>query len=258
MLRSLQFPMHTASENKYRRQHVMVSASKTKKQRGEVRLFMRQLPLVKRMAQGAPNRFEIKLIRIACAELDFVNLCGAMKGVQDEVAEWIGLDDRDPLIRWDFLQQRCKKGFYGVRVEVRDQEQGEDKIIVLGSPIAFLGPPAQSTGHGRTRAEATPKKRKKAAVGSPVKPKEQAPIVYVTGAYVPPWRSLDDGLELVELRAFENVDPAPPKALVAGPDGRKHELFRAGKFTVEDMGTIWLFAAEGFDPDEWQLARVES
>ena len=228
MLRAIQFPMHTASENKYRRQHAMVSATKTRKQRADVRLFLRQLSTPQRTVNGAINRFDVKLIRIAVAELDFSNLVGALKGVQDEVAEWIGLDDRDPLFRWDFLQQPCKKGFYGVRVEVRDLEHGEDKLVVLGAPTAVLGAPAQSSGRGRPRAEAGGARPKKprakplpvpaARLGDLAPPPQPAPITapvqkqkalaFVRSAAVLPWKQPSaEELELTELPAFENVDP---------------------------------------------------
>lgn len=278
MLRAIQFPMHTASENKYRRQHAMVSASKTKKQRADVRLFLRQLSTPQRVVEGSMNRFDVKLIRIAVAELDFSNLVGALKGVQDEVAEWIGLDDRDPLFRWDFLQQPCKKGFYGVRIEVRDLEQGEDRVVVLGAPTAVLGAPAQSSGRGRPRAEAGDARPKKtrakslpmaaARLGDLAPPpppvtitapaQRQKALAFVRSAAILPWEQPSTGeLELTELPAFENVDPAPARAHVRAPNGDRVVITRRGLFDVDGLGKTWLFAPEStaFNPATWGLER---
>lgn len=277
MLRAIQFPMHTASENKYRRQHAMVSASKTRKQRADVRLFLRQLSTPQRVVDGALNRFDVKLIRIAVAELDYSNLVGALKGVQDEVAEWIGLDDRDPLFRWDFLQQPCKMGFYGVRIEVRDLEKGEDKIVVLGAPTAVLGAPAQSSGRGRPRAGADRARAKKPRtkplpvpaarlgdLGPPPPPvtltapaQKQKALAFVRSAAILPWQQTADELELTELPAFENIDPAPARAHVRAPNGDRVVITRRGRFDVEGLGMTWLFAPESaaFDPATWGLER---
>lgn len=265
MLRSITFPMHTASENKYRRQHAMISARKTKKQRDEVQVFLRQLPPVPRAVDNKPNRFEVNLIRIAVSELDFSNLVGAFKGIQDEVAAWIGLDDRDPRITWDWLQQPCKKGYYGVRVEVRDAEQREDKIVVLGPTPHVKGPAARSTGRGRARdmdgaadgLVAPRRARSRTPVLVP-RARPQEPITFVCSAAVLPWKQDGDELVLTELPALENVEPAPERTEARGPDGSRITITRRGKFRVEPFGTCWLFAPEGqpFDADDWGLERT--
>lgn len=272
MLRSIQFPMHTASENKYRRQHAMVSAQKTKKQRADVRLFLRQLPAPKLHVNGAPNTFTVRLIRIAVGELDFVNLCGALKGVQDEVAAWIGLDDRDPRIDWDFLQHPCKgsgkraaPNYCGVRIEVRDGEVAEDRVVVLGDSPVFLAAPARSHGRGRpvkSAVELVEAAKPKAKRGSRqiVAPKEGAPtMIYVKSAFVAPWEQVDGELVLTEIPAFENVEPPPHRATVRAPDQTQIKLNNVGTFDVDGLGVTWLFAPAGhaFDPTAWGLKRIE-
>lgn len=59
------------------------------------------------------------MARIAPRQLDDDNLQRAMKAVRDQVAELIGVDDRDPRIIWEYGQERGAAREYAVRVEVR-------------------------------------------------------------------------------------------------------------------------------------------
>ena len=43
------------------------------------------------------------------------NLNASMKGVRDQVAEWLGVNDRDPRVKWLYAQRREKA--WGVGVE---------------------------------------------------------------------------------------------------------------------------------------------
>lgn len=49
--------------------------------------------------------------------LDTDNLLSSQKGVRDQIATWLGVDDRDPRVTWEYAQERARE--YGVRVEVR-------------------------------------------------------------------------------------------------------------------------------------------
>lgn len=57
----------------------------------------------------------ITLTRIAPSNgLDDDNLAGAMKGIRDSVAEWLGVDDRHrDVVRYEYRQER---GGWGVRI----------------------------------------------------------------------------------------------------------------------------------------------
>jgi hypothetical protein len=48
--------------------------------------------------------------------LDDDNLRGSLKGVRDELADWLGVDDRSPLVTWVYAQNRAKH--WGVEVSV--------------------------------------------------------------------------------------------------------------------------------------------
>ena len=58
----------------------------------------------------------VKLTRISPRELDDDNLRPALKSVRDGVADWLNIDDRDPLVKWEYGQEKGKPK--GVRVEV--------------------------------------------------------------------------------------------------------------------------------------------
>lgn len=48
------------------------------------------------------------------------NLPGSLKHIVDEVASWMGVDDRDELVEWRTEQAR---GPWGVRVKIEDRER---------------------------------------------------------------------------------------------------------------------------------------
>jgi len=63
----------------------------------------------------------VTLTRIAPSNgLDDDNLAGSLKSVRDQVAEWLGVDDRDrKTVRYEYEQER---GPWGVRIEWRAKE----------------------------------------------------------------------------------------------------------------------------------------
>lgn len=60
----------------------------------------------------------VLMVRIAPRKLDDDNLAGALKGVRDAVAQWLGLDDADPLVTWKCGQEKGKAGQHAVRLEM--------------------------------------------------------------------------------------------------------------------------------------------
>lgn len=47
------------------------------------------------------------------------NLPGGLKATADGVADWLGIDDRDPSVTWRYCQERGRE--YGVRVTVESE-----------------------------------------------------------------------------------------------------------------------------------------
>lgn len=61
----------------------------------------------------------VTLVRISPRPLDDDNLRGALKGVRDEIAKLLGIDDRDPVVRWDYGQRKGKPKEHAVEVDIR-------------------------------------------------------------------------------------------------------------------------------------------
>jgi hypothetical protein len=62
----------------------------------------------------------VLLTREAMRSMDTDGLAASFKGVRDEVAIWLGVDDADPRVEWKY-QQRKAKGFHVV-IEFADRE----------------------------------------------------------------------------------------------------------------------------------------
>ena len=75
----------------------------------------------------APLPCVVTLTRIAPRQMDGDNLQGALKGVRDEVAACLGVDDRDARVTWVYGQERGKAREYGVRVDLgQDDTKRQD------------------------------------------------------------------------------------------------------------------------------------
>ena len=61
----------------------------------------------------------VTLTRVApSAGLDGDNLQGSLKACRDGVADWLGVDDRDPRVTWHYEQRRGGRGEYAVEVSI--------------------------------------------------------------------------------------------------------------------------------------------
>lgn len=91
------------------RLHWAARAAKVKRQRAVVGLMLRAvtrptLPCVVTITRRSPGT------------LDDDNAVSSAKATRDAVAQWLGVDDRSPLVTWAVTQER---GPWGVRVAVR-------------------------------------------------------------------------------------------------------------------------------------------
>ncbi len=96
------------------REHWRVKAARVKRERAMVRLVLSA-------RTPPPLPVTVTLVRCAPRLLDSDNAVGAMKAARDQVAEWLGVDDRDPRVTWRVRQQKAPKLRQGtlVRVEAR-------------------------------------------------------------------------------------------------------------------------------------------
>lgn len=58
-----------------------------------------------------PLPVTVSLTRESVRAMDTDGLAASFKGVRDEVAKWLGLDDADSRVEWKY-QQRKAKGFH--------------------------------------------------------------------------------------------------------------------------------------------------
>ena len=91
------------------RLHWAARAKRVKRQRAVVGLMLRAvdrptLPCVVTITRRSPGT------------LDDDNAVSSAKATRDAVAQWLGVDDRDPRVTWRVEQER---GLWGVRVAVR-------------------------------------------------------------------------------------------------------------------------------------------
>lgn len=95
---------------------------RTKAERAETDVALRrrmgwqaQAAFKRELAAG--GRLVVTLERRGRGTLDDDNLRGALKGVRDEVASWLGINDRDERVRWDYEQSRWRTWSVLVRIE---------------------------------------------------------------------------------------------------------------------------------------------
>lgn len=104
-------PLRTVSESNAH-EHWRVRQRRAKEQRGTTALVMRSL------SRPGPLPLVVTITRIAPRALDSDNLAGSQKHIRDGVADWLGIDDRDPRIEWRYAQERGAPKSYAVRIEV--------------------------------------------------------------------------------------------------------------------------------------------
>lgn len=64
-----------------------------------------------------PSPTLVTITRIAPRLLDGDNLQGAAKAARDGIADWLGMDDRDPRVEWKYEQEKVAKTC-GVRIRI--------------------------------------------------------------------------------------------------------------------------------------------
>lgn len=66
----------------------------------------------------------VTLTRIAPRQLDDDNLRGgSLKSVRDEVAAMLGVDDRDPVVTWEYAQRKGKAKEWAVEVRIEEASE---------------------------------------------------------------------------------------------------------------------------------------
>ena len=95
------------------RQHWRKAAARKRVHRMTARTVLQFHPKPK----GEPELFTITLTRVAPRKLDDDNLASGFKAVRDGVADWLGIDDGSPRIKWQYAQHKSD-GHYTAWVKV--------------------------------------------------------------------------------------------------------------------------------------------
>lgn len=97
------------------RLHWAIKAKLAKDQRTRTRM---SLAAVAESSGAEMLPVTVVLTRIAPRRLDGDNLQSGFKAVRDGVADWLGVDDGNGLIDWQYAQRSGRPGEYAVEVEV--------------------------------------------------------------------------------------------------------------------------------------------
>ncbi len=61
----------------------------------------------------------VTLTRISAGTLDaHDNLKGSLKSILDGIADGLEIKDNDPRVTWRYAQQKCTRGYFGIRVRI--------------------------------------------------------------------------------------------------------------------------------------------
>ena len=107
----LTLPLQTKNPTN-NRQHWRVVWKRSKGERGTACM------LVRAKLNGTALPACVRHTRISAGTLDDDNLRGALKAVRDGVADALGVADNDPRLTFVYGQGKCKRGEFGVRVEI--------------------------------------------------------------------------------------------------------------------------------------------
>lgn len=94
------------------REHYMARHRRVAKEREQTRMIVRSaLP-----SRGLPCK--VTITRLSNGVLDGDNLQGATKAIRDGIADALDIADNDPRIHFFYAQEKCKRGQWGVRIQI--------------------------------------------------------------------------------------------------------------------------------------------
>lgn len=113
---ALEIPLRTVSALNAR-EHWATRARRVKKERAVVGQHLLVL-LSKRVTQLPKFPVQVTLTRVGPRKMDFDNAISGLKGVRDELASFLGVDDGSDLVEWVYRQA---KGPYSVLVRIEER-----------------------------------------------------------------------------------------------------------------------------------------
>jgi len=116
------------------------------------------LPPAREDAAPEPNSITVSLVRISPGYLDDDGLIGGcFVALRDGVATWLGLDDRDARVTFEYLQQGCPVNESACRIVVADLMPGDDEHHIMEGVPTRLAAPVKRAPWGRGGLELEPR-----------------------------------------------------------------------------------------------------
>ena len=107
-------PMVVKSPNVSLWAHWAVNVARIKKERRMVGFYLHKFK------PAPPLPVKVTMIRCAPRELDSDNLVGAFKHTRDEIAAFLGSDDRNPRISWHVEQRKVPRKEAGTLIRIEE------------------------------------------------------------------------------------------------------------------------------------------
>ncbi len=157
MILSIPLTLHVSLNS---REHWATKAKRIKRERSAVAWAFagarRKSQLAQLQAANPVNTWVVTITRIAPRRVDGDNLISRCKGVRDEVARHLGIDDGSEAIDWRYRQEQAPGKVCGVRVEIQTLtavqlerlESIRAEYVAAGlMPALANAPSARSTAH---------------------------------------------------------------------------------------------------------------
>lgn len=110
-------PIKTVNEANGSHGHWRVKASRRKQQRTmSFGMTSMRLPIPCNRDGILPA--VVTMSRMSAGTLDDDNLRVSLKAIRDGIADAFGIADNDTRISWQYAQEKCKRGTYGVRITI--------------------------------------------------------------------------------------------------------------------------------------------
>jgi hypothetical protein len=239
---SIQFEMHTKSENRIRGRQPMAIYAMHNAQREKVAaLLTKHIAKPPAVVGGESNQYVVTLCRISAGELDEEdNLRGALKHVKDAIARWLGFrNDNDKRLRWRYQQQSCPRGFYAVRVTIEDTSDGDERETAVGKIPSVLGPIVENGERGEgVRESALAKPIAVRNENVPAAVQQALPFRRVFIAY--PWDlppgAADDDLVITEHSEMAGTTTPPEQLQARIPKAHVDAMLRKYGIGVRGIG----------------------
>ena len=108
----------------------MAAAATAKGQRtGVTTMCWAKFGVPPRGKNNEPVPLVITITRVGPRELDTDNLAASAKHIRDGIADWLGINDRLKLLRWEYAQERGAPKEYGVKVRVQTWRQTFEELL---------------------------------------------------------------------------------------------------------------------------------